>query len=212
MMNDDTLRNIEYLREKADVTYEEAMDLLQKFDGNVMRVLVELERKGRVYNTRTQGEDETPHYTHADHAEQEKRRTKEKAEKAKKQASSFISRALEHRLVVESGKGEEKKTVANLSAPYVAGAAVIAPHLALASVGLMFVMGYRVKIEKTKTGPMPEDVESFVDNTVSNIKRTADSFKETAHSFKETVKPEKPEAPETTKDNDDDEGGEITIE
>jgi len=209
MMQDDTLRNIEYLREKADVSYEEAMELLTKFDGNVMRALVELERQGRVYSARPVDDDGLPpHYTHADHQRYQQDRQKEKAQEAKKKASGFVSRALEHRLVVESGAGDDKKTVANLSAPYVAGAAVIAPHLAVASVGLMFLLGYRVKLKKTKAGPLPEDVESFVDNTVSNIKQTASSFKETANTFKENVKNDKP----YNKDDDDDEGGEITIE
>ncbi len=46
---EDMLRNIEYLREKADVSYEEAQALLERFEGNVMRALVELEHQGRIY-------------------------------------------------------------------------------------------------------------------------------------------------------------------
>lgn len=198
MMNDDMLRNIEYLREKADVSYEQAAELLTRFDGNVMRVLVELERQGRVY---PQGNPNAGWQQTEYHHPNERPRYGKKD--PKKQASSFISQALQHRLVIESGKGDKKKTIANLSAPYCAGAAVVAPHLAIASVGMMFILGYRVKVEKQPCGPMPEDVEEFVDKTVTNIKKTASSITE-------TVRGEKGQQPKN--DHDDDEGGEITIE
>ncbi len=201
MMNDDTLRNIEYLREKADVSYEEAANLLEKFDGNVMRVLVELERQGRVFPHGQAGAEraEQPHYTHQGHQAHQQQR----AQEAKKQATSFINKALQHRVVVESGSGDNKKTIANLSAPFAAGAAIVAPHLAVGSVALMFVLGYRVKVKKEKAAPIPENVETFVDNTVSNIKKTANSFAE-------TIRGDKPYNPKD--DDDDNEGGEITIE
>ena len=200
MMNDDILRNIEYLREKADVSYEEAAEMLEKFDGNVMRVLVELERQGRVF-PQGRPEYEPPRAAQRPQGHQRKQPP---YEDVKKQATSAISRALQYRVVVESGTGEKKKTIADLSAPYVAGAAVIAPHLALPSVALMFLMGYRVKVKREKNGPMPEDIETFVDKTVSNIKQTASSFADSARTVEKEV---------TNKDrNDDDEGGEITIE
>lgn len=202
MMNDDMLRNIEYLREKADVSYEEAGELLEKFDGNVMRVLVELERQGRVYpqgNPKEDWQDHRQDYRYEQHQYEPHQNTK-------KHASSFISQALQHRLVIESGKGDKKKTVANLSAPYCAGAAIVAPHLAVASVGLMFVLGYKVKLEKQPVGPMPEDVEEFVDKAVSNIKKTASSIQETVRKEKAQQPPKPP------KNDDDDEGGEVTIE
>lgn len=199
MMNDDMLRNIEYLREKADVSYEQAAELLTKFDGNVMRVLVELERQGRVYPQGNQN---------ASWQEQEYRtydRVHHHTKDAKKQASSMLSKALRHRLVVESGKGDKKKTIANLSTPFCAGVAVFAPHVAVPTVGLMFLLGYRVRLEKQACGPMPEDVQEFVDQTVSNIKKTASSITE-------TVRGDRSSQPKNKHDDDDDEGGEITIE
>ncbi|MDL2317468.1 hypothetical protein LJC74_00045 [Eubacteriales bacterium OttesenSCG-928-A19] len=191
MMNDDMLRNIEYLREKADVSYEEASTLLERYDGNVMRVLVELERQGRIYAQDGYGQTTQKRST----AGQQKSDAREKA-------TGFINKAFQHHVVVESGSGESKKTVADLSAPYVAGAAIIAPHLAAASVALMFISGYRVRIRKEKDKQVPGDVETFVDQTVSNIKKTASSFTE-------TVRGEKPEQPGQ---DDDNEGGEITVE
>jgi len=42
------LEKIEYLRGKADVSYQEAADLLDRFEGDVTRALIELERSDRL--------------------------------------------------------------------------------------------------------------------------------------------------------------------
>ncbi|MDR0898060.1 MAG: hypothetical protein LBN04_09410 [Oscillospiraceae bacterium] len=199
MMNDDILKNIEYLREKADVSYEEAASLLEQFDGNVMRVLVELERQGRVYGKESATGYQAPPRPNAQTAAPKK--------DAKKQATGFITKAMQHRVVVESGSGETKKTIANLSAPYCAGATLVAPWLAVGSVALMFMMGYKVKIKKEKPGTIPDNVETFVDQTVNNIKQTASSIQQTAQEVKREAKQPTPQAAQT-----DEEGGEITIE
>lgn len=193
MMHDDTLRNIEYLREKADVSYEEAADLLDRYDGNVMRVLVELERQGRIYKNESATGTKPPN-------------AQCKAEQKKPNEPSFLQKALSHRLVVENGSGEKKETIANLSAPFCAGATLVAPHLAIGSVALMFVLGYRIKLKKQPIGKLPGDVEEFVDRTVSNIKKTASSVQETVNE----MKPGKDHSDDHH--DDDDEGGEITIE
>ena len=190
MMNDDMMRNIEYLREKADISYEEAVSLLERFDGNVMRVLVELERQGRVFQQAETGLNSKP---------------EGKAYANKSDGRSFLEKALQHRLVVESGSGDKKATVANLSAPFCAGAALLAPHVAIGSVALMFVMGYRVRIEKKPFGKLPEDPQEFVDRAVSNIKKTASSLSETARDLGS-------DKHNDSDNDDDDEGGEITIE
>lgn len=139
-MNDDMLRNIDYLREKADVSYEEAANLLERYDGNVMRVLVELEQQGRIYTQPT-----------GNSAAQDTRRQQDQfdANEVKEKAKTFVDKAFKTRLVVEK-KGENggTETVANLSAPFAAGAAVVAPWLAVAAAGVAFVTGHNVKIEK----------------------------------------------------------------
>jgi uncharacterized spore protein YtfJ len=106
---------------------------------------------------------------------------------------------------VEKGSGENKEVIADLSAPFVTGAAIVAPHLAFASVALMFISGYRVRIKRIKgEKAVPESVETFVDQTVSNIKRTASSLSDTMRSGR----CDNP----FQNDDDDDEGGEITVE
>ena len=141
MMNNDMLANIEYLREKADVSYEEAERLLEQHDGNVMRVLVELEQQGRVYAQPHGGHDRTSEQQHRDNFDE-----------AKEKATSFINKAFQTHLVVErKNENGEKETVANLNLPFAAGVTIVAPWLTLATAGIAAVTGHSVKIEKEKT-------------------------------------------------------------
>ena len=43
-----TLQDIETLRSRADISYEDAQSLLDKYDGDVTRALIELEKRGEL--------------------------------------------------------------------------------------------------------------------------------------------------------------------
>ena len=46
-----TLDDVETLRAKAGIRYEEAVELLDKYDGDTTRALIELEKRGRISPT-----------------------------------------------------------------------------------------------------------------------------------------------------------------
>lgn len=138
-MNEDMLRNVEILREKANVSYEEAATLLEENGGDVIRALMVLEAQGRLYQQSRERQAET----------KSEERWHSEAQEAKKKAKDFLHNAFEHKLVIEKkGEGDKKETVLNLSLPLVVGAAVVAPYLAVASVAAMVVTGCRARIEK----------------------------------------------------------------
>lgn len=140
MMNNDMLQDIEYLREKADVSYAEAETLLERNDGNVMRALVELEKQGRLYQQAHDAQNE------------EWTQCKQEARNAKAKAESFVKKAFQNRLVIEKKRPDgEKATILNLSVPVAAGVAIVAPYLALASAAVTCVAGYQVKIGQDET-------------------------------------------------------------
>lgn len=139
MMNNDMLKNIDYLREKADVSYEEAETLLERYDGNVMRVLVELERQGRVF------QNPNAEYNHSGQQFQND------LNDAKEKASSFFDKALHTRLVVEKKDDDGKKeTIANLNLPFAAGMAIVAPWVAVGSAAIAFATGHNIKFKADK--------------------------------------------------------------
>lgn len=135
-MTEDMLKKADYLRERTDVTYEEAAQILTKNDGDVVASLVELEKQGRV--RRADGGEHDPMY-HNDHRTQE----------AKGKITSFFKEASRTRIVIEKPKANgDRETIANLSAPVAAGITIVAPYLSLAAGVIALVTGHQVKVEK----------------------------------------------------------------
>ena len=132
-MTDDMLQKIVCLRERTDVTYEEAGQLLDKNNGDVVACLVELEKQGRVNG------GEHAKMQHSNYCSQE---TKEKI-------TSFFKKACKTRIVIEKRKENgDRETVANLSAPVAAGITVLAPYLTLGAGVIALVTGHQVKVTK----------------------------------------------------------------
>lgn len=132
-MADDMLQKAVYLRERADVTYEEAMQLLEKNNGDVIACLVELEKQGRVYG------GERAHMNHNDSC----------AHEAKDKITSFFKEACKTRIVIEKRKENgDRETIANLSAPVAAGITIAAPYLTLAAGVIALATGHQVKVKK----------------------------------------------------------------
>lgn len=138
MTNKEMLDNIEYLRERANVTYEEAEQLLNQYDGNVMRVLIELEKQGRVYGY-AQYEGEASGDTKADN---------NPVDEGMKKAKSFFQNAMNTHLVIEQKSGDKQKKVAELPVPIAVIGAIAAPWLAVAAAGIGFATGHTAKVEK----------------------------------------------------------------
>lgn len=138
-MSEKMLHDVDYLRERADVSYEEALDVLQRNDGDVMRALVELEQQGRVHGASETGgtQGEAQRQAHCD------------VNDAKEKATSFFKRACQTRLVIERKREDgEKETIANLSAPFAIGVTILAPYITLGSAALTLASGYQVKVKK----------------------------------------------------------------
>jgi len=137
-MSGDMLEKADYLRERANVTYEDAKQLLEKNNGDVVASLVELEKQGRVYARQSDGrEHESMHYCHHD------------VQEAKNKAAIFFKDACKTRIVIEKHNGNgEKETVANVSAPIAACITVVAPYLSLAAGVFALATGHQFKIKK----------------------------------------------------------------
>lgn len=144
MMNNDMLQAIEYLRERADVSYEEATRLLEESGGDVMRAIVEMEKQGRLYSQQVSGNAQT------DRGAQ----WEAEAQEAKGKAASFFQKAVKSRVIIEKKREDgEMETVANVSAPVAAGITIFAPYITLAATAIGIATGFQVKVEK------PENTE-----------------------------------------------------
>jgi hypothetical protein len=131
-MTDDMLQKIVTLRERADVTYEEAAQILTKNNGDVAASLVELEKQGRV-----------------DGGEHAKMQHNYSTQETREKVTSFFKDACKTRIVVEKRKANgDRVTIVNLNAPAAAGITILAPYLALAAGVIAFATGHQFKVTK----------------------------------------------------------------
>lgn len=162
-----TIEDIEILRKKSGISYEEAVNLLEYHNGNLARALVDLERNGRI---KPQAEQKHTHHS-----------------VNSKKTSNFFSRLYRFRIVVKKGE----ITIVNLSLLFSLIALLISPHLVLLGVIVLLVLGYRVHIINDSSDFASDNLEAMVKNAAHNVKSTVSSFaKEMSAEKQESAKQE----------------------
>jgi len=225
-----TVEQIDYLREKASITYEEALETLERFEGDLASCLVDLERRGRIKPPRKSagaGSHYRYEYRYDQNAkghdrEYDREYDRQPRGKAFVLDQESVKQALFSRLVVR----KDDRVVADLPVAFLLFAVFTAPYLMFASLILIFLLGYRVKWERKREKPnRASDIFAFVDKTAEHIRRTADHFaqavknevyppaysqEEAARAEEEPAEPAR--APQAGQDAQDDQPSEITVE
>ena len=118
-----SLEDVETLRSKASISYEEAVSLLDKYDGDLARALIELEKRGQVggaqQNVRFNAEDVVAW------------------------VRTMWNKGMNTRVVVER-KGEK---LINLSVLFLILMLILGPYAVIAAVVLMLVTGCSVSLQ-----------------------------------------------------------------
>jgi hypothetical protein len=184
-----TVEQIDYLREKASITYEEALETLERFDGDLARCLVDLERRGRIkpprkaagagtnYRFEYRYDQNAKSYDRGHNRAYGREHDREYGRQPRGKAfvldHESVKQTLFSHIVVRKGD----KVVADLPVVFLIFAVFMAPHLMFSSLLLIFLLGYRVKWERKQEKPdRTNDIFAFVDKTAEHIRRTADSF------------------------------------
>ena len=149
-----TIEDIELIRRKSGISYQEAVALLDYHNGNVARALVDLERNGRIKPENTQ------------------RPQTSMPENNKKGFANFMTRLYQFRLKVKKGP----VTILNLSLLFSLLAVIISPHLVIIGAMLMLILGYHVSFDKHDTDFASENLERMVRNASENVKETVSDF------------------------------------
>lgn len=149
-----TIEDIELIRRKSGISYQEAVALLDYHNGNVARALVDLERNGRIKPETSQ---RVHHDTH--NANQ-------------KGFMSFMTRLYQFRLKVRKGS----VTILNLSLLFSILALIISPHLVIIGAILMLILGYHVSFDKRDADFASDNLERMVRNAGENVRETVNDF------------------------------------
>lgn len=142
-----TIEDIEILRQKSGISYEEAVNLLEYHNGSLARALVDLEKNGRLRDT--------------------------KIENRKKGKTNGIFSYL-YRLRLKVRKGDV--IVLNLSSLFIIFASITALWVVIGGLVAAMVLGYRITIERNSNDFRSESFEDVVKSASGNVKSTIFAF------------------------------------
>ena len=150
-----TIEDIELIRRKSGISYQEAVALLDYHNGNVARALVDLERNGRIKPESSQRPVSDNYNSYN-----------------KKGFMSFMTRLYQFRLKVRKGS----VTILNLSLLFSILALIISPHLVIIGAILMLILGYHVSFDKHDSDFASDNLERMVRNAGENVKDAVGDF------------------------------------
>lgn len=153
-----TIEDIELIRKKSGISYQEAVALLDYHNGNVARALVDLERNGRIKPENSQ------------HAPHEERKAGHTARRSR--LHDLVSRLYQFRLKVKKGD----IVIINLSLLFTLLAVLISPHLMIIAAILILVLGYHVSFDKHDPDFAAVNLEKMVRSAAQNVKSTVNDF------------------------------------
>ncbi len=142
-----TIEDIELIRRKSGISYQEAVALLDYHNGNVARALVDLERNGRIKPESAQ-------------------RASAQTRSKKSAFSSLMTRLYQCRLKIKKGS----VTIANFSLLFSAVALIISPHIVILGIILCLILGYHISFVKRDADFATENLERMVKNAAQNVK------------------------------------------
>ncbi|MCL1855161.1 MAG: hypothetical protein FWF86_05455 [Clostridia bacterium] len=145
-----TVEDIEILRQKSGITYEEAINLLEYHNGSLARALVDLEKNGRLRDVKP------------GHGDLWKKRRK----------GGLLNYLYRMRLKVTKGD----LTIINVSSLFVIFTAISAFWVLAIGAVVAMVLGYRISMERNSPDFQEESLENLIRNASSNMKNSAFSF------------------------------------
>ena len=138
-----TFEDIEILRQKSGISYEEAVNLLEYHNGSLARALVDLEKNGRL-------------------------KTGPTSSSAGRNAKGVFTFLYRLRLRVR----KDEAVVVNLSSLFVLLTLITAPHICIIGLIVALALGYRINIDRDSREFSSETFDSMVKNARENVQHT----------------------------------------
>lgn len=162
-----TIEDIELVRRKSGISYQEAVALLDYHNGNVARALVDLERNGRIKDEPAQSQSK-PGFSATFNG--------------KKVTSSTVMDLVHKGFRARVKLRREETVILNISVLFAVLSLLISPHLVIIGAVIALILGYKFSFDKHDHAFDGENLERTVRNAAENMKH---SFNDFTHSFQE---------------------------
>ena len=156
-----TIEDIELLRRKSGISYQEAVALLDYHDGNLARALIDLEKNGRL--------KEDNRMENGSRVNNENNSNKHNETKQK--ALNILQKLYRSRVKVQKGK----TPIVNFSVLFGALCLILAPHMTIFGFILSLILGYQFSFTKLDEDFASESLEKMVKNAAQNAKNSVSS-------------------------------------
>lgn len=159
-----TIEDIEVLRKKSGLSYQEAVALLDYHSGSVARALIDLEKHGRLnpeYNDVKEGNNNMNQNT-------KKGETKEKA-------LNLLQKLYRSRVKIRKGD----TNIFNVSVLFTALCLLLAPHMTIAGIIVSMILGYQFSFTGMDPDFASENLEKMVKSAAQNAKSSVSSVVQT---------------------------------
>ena len=158
-----TIEDIELIRRKSGISYQEAVALLEYHNGNVARALVDLERNGRIQPGSAAQASAPAANTAAPQAQKSS---------TKSGIVDFLTKLYRARVKIT----KDETTVINLSALAGIVGLIFAPHMVIAGAIASLVLGYRFSFVKDDPDFAGANLERMVRSAADNVKSSVSDF------------------------------------
>ena len=159
-----TIEDIELLRQKSGLSYQEAVALLDYHNGSLARALIDLEKHGRLNPDDEVQKEGTKHMN-----------GNTKTNETKEKALNLLQKL--YRCRVKIRKGETN--IFNVSALFAGLCLLLAPHMTIAGVIISIILGYQFSFTKMDPDFETENLEKMVKNAAQNAKSSVNSVVQT---------------------------------
>lgn len=154
-----TIEDIELLRKKSGLSYQEAVALLDYHNGSLARALIDLEKSGRLKEDYTEKEG-----TRSMSETGKKNDTKDKA-------LGFLQKLYRSRVKIRKGE----TGIVNVSILFAGLCLLLAPHMTIAGVIVSMILGYQFSFTGMDPDFSNDSLERMVKNAAQNAKSSVSS-------------------------------------
>ena len=164
-----TIEDIELLRKRSGLSYQEAVALLDYHNGSLTRALIDLEKSGRLKEENNEKEG-----TRNMSENGKKNDTKEKA-------LGFLQKLYRSRVKIRKGD----TGIVNVSVLFAGLCLLLAPHMTIAGIIVSMILGYQFSFTGMDPDFASENLEKMVKSAAQNAKSSVSSV---VHTITEETK------------------------
>lgn len=182
-----TIEDIEILRQKSGLSYQEAVALLDYHNGSLARALIDLEKHGKLKNE--------------ENAEKEGNGTMNSRKEnsghngTKEKALTFLQKLYRSRVKIRKGD----TNICNVSVLFAGLCLLLAPHMTIAGVIVSMILGYQFSFTGMDPDFASDSLEKMVKSAAQNAKSSVSSVMQTINAEKAKVSHKPEQKPETAK-------------